>query len=270
MKLVASESSHWLLTAVLLIVSAPSWAQSVVPSYGNTTTERMGEVQEKLRKVRAVERMARSLSHGLTLLQPITLQTAECGRANASYNPKKRTITLCLELLVLTGSAAREGALASQYQSRSRIAAGAVSFVLLHELGHALIDVLDLPVLGREEDAADQLSIFLLLQRPGRNARFAVLGAMWLFGDTTTNYTQRQLSSAHSLNHQRRSNLACWAIGKDSAAYGWARTPGGLTPQREAACAREYRLLEATVQRLLAPNLQVKPQACRGLGCKGP
>ena len=36
-------------------------------------------------------------------------------------------------------------------------------FTLLHELGHALIHTLKLPVLGREEDAADTLAIAGLL-----------------------------------------------------------------------------------------------------------
>jgi len=36
-------------------------------------------------------------------------------------------------------------------------------FTLLHELGHALIAELKIPVLGREEDAADQLATILLL-----------------------------------------------------------------------------------------------------------
>ena len=31
-----------------------------------------------------------------------------------------------------------------------------------HELGHALIHVLDLPTTGREEDAVDQLSTYIL------------------------------------------------------------------------------------------------------------
>lgn len=34
--------------------------------------------------------------------------------------------------------------------------------IFYHELGHALIDILDLPIFGQEEDAADVLSIFLI------------------------------------------------------------------------------------------------------------
>jgi Putative metallopeptidase len=42
---------------------------------------------------------------------------------------------------------------------------GTLVSVLLHELGRALIHPLDLPVTGREEDAADQLSSLLLINR---------------------------------------------------------------------------------------------------------
>lgn len=34
--------------------------------------------------------------------------------------------------------------------------------ICYHELGHALIDVMDLPVFGQEEDAADTASIVLI------------------------------------------------------------------------------------------------------------
>ncbi|HBN29834.1 MAG TPA: hypothetical protein DD416_01080, partial [Rhodobacteraceae bacterium] len=34
-------------------------------------------------------------------------------------------------------------------------------FFLYHELGHALIDILKLPVFGREEDAADVMGVVL-------------------------------------------------------------------------------------------------------------
>src|SRR4029078_13036153 len=36
-------------------------------------------------------------------------------------------------------------------------------FVLHHELGHALVDLLNLPVTGKEEDAVDQLATVVLL-----------------------------------------------------------------------------------------------------------
>ena len=56
-------------------------------------------------------------------------------------------------LLYATGSAAQEHASAEQL----RFVTTNSEFTLLHEMGHLLIHELQLPVLGREEDAADQL-----------------------------------------------------------------------------------------------------------------
>lgn len=33
-----------------------------------------------------------------------------------------------------------------------------------HEVGHALVDVLELPITGKEEDAVDQLSTYVLVE----------------------------------------------------------------------------------------------------------
>ena len=46
--------------------------------------------------------------------------------------------------------------------------------VLLHESGHALFDVLDVPVFGREEDAADQISVLVALHLRPQLAEAAV------------------------------------------------------------------------------------------------
>src|SRR5689334_22528436 len=45
----------------------------------------------------------------------------------------------------------------------TRFVAGNMLFVVLHELGHALISDLGLPVLGREEDAADAFASVAML-----------------------------------------------------------------------------------------------------------
>ena len=38
---------------------------------------------------------------------------------------------------------------------------GNVLSIFYHEFGHALVDILGVPVMGREEDAADALSVVL-------------------------------------------------------------------------------------------------------------
>ena len=47
---------------------------------------------------------------------------------------------------------------------------------LLHETGHAAFDIMDIPVFGREEDAADQFEGLLALQFGKETARTVVKG----------------------------------------------------------------------------------------------
>ncbi|MBU2533894.1 MAG: DUF4344 domain-containing metallopeptidase, partial [Alphaproteobacteria bacterium] len=50
---------------------------------------------------------------------------------------------------------------------------GAITSVLLHEAGHAIIDIYDVPVLGEEEEVADQFATILLFEQAvyGRTGR---------------------------------------------------------------------------------------------------
>ncbi|MEK9752119.1 MAG: DUF4344 domain-containing metallopeptidase, partial [Rhodospirillaceae bacterium] len=54
-----------------------------------------------------------------------------------------------------------------RHQSRTFVT-GNVVFTLLHEAGHALIHMLDLPTLGREEDAADNLAALRMIGDPAK------------------------------------------------------------------------------------------------------
>ena len=60
-------------------------------------------------------------------------------------------------LALLASPALAEGA-----DPKAAFVADNLVAIFYHELGHALIDQLDLPVLGREEDAADILSVLMI------------------------------------------------------------------------------------------------------------
>ena len=42
------------------------------------------------------------------------------------------------------------------------------TFVVMHELGHFIVDALDAPILGREEDAADRFATLMMTPPPRR------------------------------------------------------------------------------------------------------
>ena len=123
------------------------------------------EFRSSLIAHRFLDTIVARLNDSLRIPRDITLRTAHCGEPNASYTPDDRRVTLCYELF---------RSLSEQFAGEPGgefLVSGTVAFALMHELGHALIDVLDLPTTGREEDAVDQLATVLLLQQ-GPTGRF--------------------------------------------------------------------------------------------------
>jgi Putative metallopeptidase len=92
-------------------------------------------------------------------------------------------------------------------------------FVFYHEMGHALVDVLRLPITGKEEDAVDQLSTLILAESDdqGEGEDAALNGAIWFFLTGSENeITESAFADEHSLGQQRFYNIACWVYGKKS------------------------------------------------------
>jgi hypothetical protein len=53
--------------------------------------------------------------------------------------------------------------------------------VFLHEFGHASFDLFDVPLFGREEDAADQFSAYIMLHFGKAEARCLILGTAYAY-----------------------------------------------------------------------------------------
>ena len=134
---------------------------------------------------------------------------------------------------------------------------GALLVVVLHEVGHALVDVLDLAVTGREEDAVDQLAAWVLIESGETNA---------LLGAAASYYSEEApgapaFADEHSLDSQRYFNLVCWAYGADPGAGADLIEHWELPAERAGRCQAEYRRLDSAWSRLLASH--IRPEETR-------
>ena len=91
--------------------------------------------------------------------KPLTLILGECGRVNAFYNSEDRTVTICYELLSMMEEFYRETV--PDDTLRGKKVGNALSYIFFHEIGHALIDMFDLPITAREEDASDYFAFYI-------------------------------------------------------------------------------------------------------------
>jgi hypothetical protein len=132
--------------------------------------------------------------------------------------------------------------------------------VFLHEVGHAALQLLDIPLLGSEEDAADYFATFLILQFAEEDARRLIMGASFIFGREALKEQESapelaELAGRHSLPAQRYFNRLCMAYGKDPQLYADVVERGMLTRQRADHCAYEYAYISDAFRRLVGPYI---------------
>jgi hypothetical protein len=243
------------LTTLSVSLTLPAFAADtgrfVVLAPQTESAEWQDEARE-MQRSGMLQEMAQALNTIFVLPKDISLRYAECGEANAYYDPNAREITMCLELMQSMAET-----LDGQFEDEDSTAealAGAYLAVVLHEAGHALVDVLEIPVTGREEDAVDQLSAWMLIEADDADS---VLGA------AASYYTEDEESAGddefadeHSLDRQRYFNLVCWAYGSDPENQEDLIESWGLPEARAERCEDEYAQLDRSWTRLLGEHLR--------------
>ena len=175
---------------------------------------------------------ADSITGYLTLHSDIHVVFELCGQANAWYYKVSGQITMCYELADQYTDIFRESDIDTPYG-----VANALHWVFMHELGHAVVDMYDLPIAGQEEDAADQFATIMLL-REGTEGAYALLSIVHVYA-ASPDYTPHW--STHSFNLQRYYNMLCLLYGKHQDDYIGVFVEGLIPESRAIRCADEYR-----------------------------
>ena len=131
---------------------------------------------------------------------------------------------------------------------------GALVGVMLHELGHAVFDMIEVPVLGREEDAADEISTFIALQFNKDIARTVVRGNAYLY-KVWYAFGAPLYSDEHGTGLQRYFNSLCLAYGGDPNAFKDMVDKGELPKSRAENCAREYQQVKSAFEKTVLPYI---------------
>jgi hypothetical protein len=202
--------------------------------------DRISGIYERLKQRQVLERFSQFLA---PLNLPVTLRliTKQCGPAddesNAYFAPDERSINLCYEYVRDFEDDAPKQTTAEGI-TRTDAIIGSVVSTMLHETGHAVYNLLRVPVLGREEDAADQIAAFIMVQFGRDIARTTVKGAAWKW--YSRDWNRPLLWDEHSPAPQRLATYLCMAYGKDPQAFQDFVDAGWLTSTRAANCKREY------------------------------
>jgi hypothetical protein len=119
--------------------------------------------------------------------------------------------------------------------------------IFYHELGHALIDVMQLPVLGLEEDAADVLSVVMidrLWDAESAEAKVAAAATFWATSALATAEAGDEPAfwGVHSPDERRYFTYLCLYYGGAPEEREAMAIEFGLPEDRAVTCAEEFDL----------------------------
>ena len=152
----------------------------------------------------------------------------------------------------------RPKAISSENFNADVLTVWANEFILGHEMGHALIHQLRLPLTGLEEDSADGFATFFTVNDKDTGPN-AALGAAVLFdamGTKRPNLTLEDFSSDHPVILQRVYNFLSAVVGSDPQRLQNSLVTDGYIPEvRALLCRKEWTQLNYGWWTLLEPYL---------------
>jgi hypothetical protein len=228
-------------------------------AYVAPVSQRLNGVYERLKGRKVLEELQRFLAP-LHLPHRLRLATDECKQANAFYNGGDRSITICYEIVDEITREAPQTVSEDGFVTRQAAIVGTLVGVVLHEGGHMMFDMLNVPVFGREEDAADEMASFLALQFNKDVARTIIKGFVYFWAkanDPAAGDPITAFSDVHGTASQRMFNTLCLAYGGDRETFQEFVDRGWLPAKRAEHCAEEYKQLKLAFVKTILPFIDL-------------
>ncbi len=132
----------------------------------------------------------------------------------------------------------------------------ALTFVLLHEIGHAFVAELKMGVTGGEEDAADELASLILIQSKKPDWAFMGTIAMVMLEKQYGGGDKPKVFDEHSSGEQRKETAICMIYGSDPNANAGIIKEYPEFERRAPRCKTEYERKDKAWTDLLKPHLR--------------
>jgi Putative metallopeptidase len=276
-----------LVVIVAVVVVHPAGAQS--PASTDLHNPKISIEYKEPKYLGIYQRVkARKILEGLDqLLSPLRLEHPLklsidqegdiCGGdyPNAYYSPDEHTVHICYNwFAMLEDEASVRRYNESEHFSvrtpglmpgftRGEVIVGGTVGVALHEIGHAIRHNLDIPRLGREEDTADQMAGFIMLQFGSEVAIPAIKGTINVWHHLQAVRLQRsggiitvrEQQDQHSVGLQRAYNFLCLAYGSPLRAAFEELAANWLPEARKGNCEYEYNTVKRAFDKTIMPRV---------------
>jgi len=212
-------------------------------------------VYERLKQRKVLEQLRDFLS---PLRLPLTLRirTLQCDDTNAYWAGRAEGLKLCYEYVDWVERLAPAETTPEGFTPQDAIAGEFVE-VTLHEMGHAVFDLFNVPIFGREEDAADQIAGFIMLQFGQDVALRTISGTASAYQQQAkeSSWSRTGFADEHETDEQRFYNYLCLAYGAQPATFQRFVDSNVLPAKRAANCGREYRQIQRSFMKTIMPHV---------------
>ncbi len=208
--------------------------------------------EQFLRDNRVLDDFADHMNSYVGIPRDVKVIAKDCGESNAFYVSDEHSIEVCYELSAEERTSFSDAG--DKGEDLDTAVYQSMVATLYHELGHALIEELDLKVTGREEDVADQMAAYVLTSDDeSKDYLLTTADSYALSASRSGTLDASAFADAHSLAEQRSVNFLCYVYGSDEKEFEFLVDDGALDSDRAEGCADEYIQLSEAWESLLEP-----------------
>ena len=236
---------------------APAGPAKVQIEYMPPTNPKHEAVYKMLKEHQVLENMQMLLSP-FRLRFSVLVRTKDCdGQVNAWYDDDTHTVTVCYEYVQdIVDHAPKETT--PEGVTREDAILGPVHEVFVHEFAHMLFDQYKVPLFGPEEDAADAVAAYSMMQFGPKFAHAAIDGLADMYARKAKaqekNFEKEDLAEEHPLEQTRLYTLLCYAYGGDPKTFADVVTKGYLPKWRAKDCHDDYERIKYAADTLIRPH----------------
>jgi hypothetical protein len=219
-----------------------------------------------------LESIRDALNLVFTMNKPLTLSAYECNRVNCFYLSEHKELIVCYEMLEYLRKTYIK--YSNDEDTIGTRVGNAFAFILYHEVGHAIIDYFDLPVSGKEEDAADFFAFYMLGSNDVAEGVAACMEGAEFFKEMHLDmlaYTAYQriykegkaldvlpFWDEHSFNLQRYYSIYSLIYGSNPEKYGYLVQQGKIGERRPIMAQLEFQKIKKSWNKLLHRHIKWK------------
>ena len=197
-------------------------------------------IMERLKQEGTVQGVISLINQKLRLPKPLSFIFG--GKDGPLYDPSLNEILIPYTFIDEVKARFVEAKYSETGVTPTEATSDALMHTLFHELGHALISMHQLPIVGKQEDAVDSLANVLLIEFYDQGQE-TVLSAADLFdlesGDVEK-FEDSDFWDEHSLDSQRYYSALCHVYGSDPDNYASLIENANISEDRAELCIEEY------------------------------